>query len=52
MKALVIIPAYNEEGAIVNTVKNLKSICPDVDYVIIVRYYLKIRMCFEKCIIR
>ena len=35
MKALVIIPAYNEEGAIVNTVKNLKSICPDVDYVII-----------------
>ena len=35
MKALVIIPAYNEEGAIVNTVKKLKSICPDVDYVII-----------------
>lgn len=35
MKALVIIPAYNEEGAIVNTVKNLKAICPEVDYVII-----------------
>ena len=35
MKALVIIPAYNEEGAIVNTVNNLKSICSDVDYIII-----------------
>ena len=35
MKALVIIPAYNEEGPIVNTVKNLNSTCPDGDYVII-----------------
>lgn len=35
MKVLVIIPAYNEEGAIKDTIQNLKSICPNVDYVII-----------------
>ena len=35
MKALVIIPAYNEEGAIVETINNLKKECNDVDYVII-----------------
>lgn len=35
MKALVIIPAYNEEGAIVETINNLKKSCENVDYVII-----------------
>lgn len=35
MKTLVIIPAYNEEGAIVETIHNLKENCPEIDYVII-----------------
>ena len=35
MKTLVIIPAYNEEESIKNTVTNLKKINPNVDYVII-----------------
>lgn len=35
MKTLVIIPAYNEEGAIVETIHNLEKKCPEVDYVII-----------------
>lgn len=35
MKVLVIIPAYNEEGAIVDTITNLKKNAEDVDYVII-----------------
>lgn len=35
MKVLVIIPAYNEEGAIVETISNLKKNTTDVDYVII-----------------
>lgn len=35
MKVLVIIPAYNEEEAIANTVNNLKKTCPEVDYIII-----------------
>lgn len=35
MKILVIIPAYNEEENIVNTVTSLKEKCPDVDYIII-----------------
>lgn len=35
MKALVIIPAYNEEGAIVETIHNLKKNCENVDYIII-----------------
>lgn len=35
MKILVIIPAYNEEENIVNTVTALKEKCPDVDYIII-----------------
>ena len=29
MKALIIIPAYNEEGAIVETINNLKKNCKD-----------------------
>lgn len=35
MRVLVIIPAYNEEEAIENTINNLKKNCPEVDYVII-----------------
>lgn len=35
MKVVVIIPAYNEEGAIVETITNLKKNAKDVDYVII-----------------
>ena len=35
MKTLVIIPAYNEEGAIVETIHNLKKECPEADYVIV-----------------
>lgn len=34
-KVLVIIPAYNEEGAIVNTISNLTKTCKNIDYVII-----------------
>lgn len=35
MKVLIIIPAYNEEDCILNTIKNLKREAPDVDYIII-----------------
>lgn len=35
MKALVIIPAYNEAENILNTVNELTSECPDVDYIIV-----------------
>ena len=35
MKALVIIPAYNEEAAIVDTINKLKQSCESVDYIII-----------------
>lgn len=35
MKTLVIIPAYNEEECIKNTVTNLKRYNPNIDYVII-----------------
>ncbi len=35
MKSLVIIPAYNEEEAIVNTINTLTKTCPDTDYIII-----------------
>lgn len=34
-KILVIIPAYNEEEAILSTVQNLKKLCPQADYVVI-----------------
>ncbi len=34
-KVLVIIPAYNEEGSIVNTISKLTKMCKNVDYVII-----------------
>lgn len=35
MKKLVIIPAYNEEECIKNTVEKLKEVVPEIDYVII-----------------
>ena len=35
MKILVVIPAYNEEGNIENTVKDLKENAPDCDFVVI-----------------
>ncbi len=35
MKTLVIIPAYNEEEAIVHTVTTLTQTCPGIDYVVI-----------------
>ena len=35
MKTLAIIPAYNEEDCILDTVTKLKAACPDVDYVVI-----------------
>ena len=35
MKTLVIIPAYNEEESLVNTVESLKSTAPDVDFIIV-----------------
>ena len=35
MRGLVIIPAYNEEGAIINTVENIKKNAPSFDYVVI-----------------
>ena len=35
MKKLAIIPAYNEEGSILKTVKDLRENAPDFDYIII-----------------
>jgi glycosyltransferase involved in cell wall biosynthesis len=35
MKALIIIPAYNESVNIKNTVNNIKNIVPEYDYVVI-----------------
>ena len=35
MKILVMIPCYNEEENILDTVKNLQKHCPDVDYLVI-----------------
>lgn len=35
MRKLVIIPAYNEEGGIVKTVRDVKEHAPDFDYIII-----------------
>lgn len=35
MKTLVIIPAYNEEDCIKNTINNLKEVMPEIDYIII-----------------
>lgn len=35
MKTLAIIPAYNEEESIVDTVEELKALAPQIDYVIV-----------------
>lgn len=35
MRALVIVPAYNEEESIISTIEELKSSCPSLDYVIV-----------------
>lgn len=35
MKVLIIIPAYNESESIVNTVQDIKTYAPDVDYIVI-----------------
>jgi len=35
LKVLAIIPAYNEEECLGNTVSELTSVCPDVDYLVI-----------------
>jgi len=35
MKTLIIIPAYNEEGCIVDTVNSVKTISPQNDYIVI-----------------
>lgn len=35
MKVLAIIPAFNEEACIADTVANLTATCPDIDYVVI-----------------
>lgn len=34
-KILVIIPCYNEESNIVNTVERLRAVCPEVDFLVI-----------------
>ncbi len=34
-KVLVVIPCYNEEENIVNTVERLKSFCPEVDFLVV-----------------
>lgn len=35
MKILAIIPAFNEEECLANTVSNLKATCPEVDYLVV-----------------
>lgn len=35
MKPLVIIPAYNEAETILNTIRDLKDACPEMDYLVI-----------------
>ncbi|MDO5444633.1 MAG: glycosyltransferase family 2 protein [Eubacteriales bacterium] len=35
MRTLIIIPAYNEEESILNTINNVRFHCPDMDYVIV-----------------
>lgn len=35
MKLLVIIPAYNEEESILNTVNELRRVCPQFDYLVV-----------------
>lgn len=35
MKILAVIPAFNEEECLANTVASLKAACPDVDYLVV-----------------
>lgn len=35
MKVLAVVPAYNEEECLADTVRSLKSECPDVDYLVV-----------------
>lgn len=35
MKILAVIPAYNEEACLLDTVRTLTSTCPDVDYLVV-----------------
>lgn len=35
MRLLVIIPAYNEKDSILTTVSNLRSVCPQYDYLVV-----------------
>ena len=35
MKVLAIIPAYNEEGCLANTVNEFAATCPDIDYLVV-----------------
>ena len=35
MKKIVIIPAYNEQGSILNTIEDIRKNAPDFDYVVI-----------------
>lgn len=35
MKLLVIIPAYNEEACILQTVAELRRVCPEYDYLVV-----------------
>lgn len=35
MRILAVIPAYNEEDCIADTVKHLVDVCPDVDYLVV-----------------
>lgn len=35
MRVLAVIPAYNEEEALENTVRHLTEVCPEVDYLIV-----------------
>jgi glycosyltransferase involved in cell wall biosynthesis len=35
LKILAIIPAYNEEECLANTVSELTSVCPDIDYLVV-----------------
>ena len=35
MKVLAVIPAYNEEECLEDTLAKLTSACPDIDYVVV-----------------
>lgn len=35
MKVLAIVPAYNEEEALADTIRELTSTCPDIDYLVV-----------------